>query len=89
MLTGTIAREPINREKVIYFSINAEQFNKPIQVVAFKRNHSESIIKQCLAFKLNDDISLHGKLEKNPRTGEQQIILHALAFKETPMPTVF
>ncbi len=75
---GTIAKEPKITEKSVFSAIKIDNAEKPIQIVLFI-NHRPLIIKEVLSnVKIGDEITVVGKLEKNPRNNENQIIIDEL-----------
>jgi hypothetical protein len=75
---GTIAKEPKVTEKSVFSAIKTDNAERPIQIVLFT-NHRPAIIKEILSnVKIGDEITVVGKLEKNPRNNENQIIIDEL-----------
>jgi hypothetical protein len=75
---GTIAKEPKVTEKSVFSAIKTDNASNPIQIVLFT-NHRPPIIKEILSnVKIGDEITIIGKLEKNPRNNENQIIIDEL-----------
>lgn len=91
-LEGTIAKAPAIREKVIFSAIKADNIFKPVQIVLFRKNRPAALTNYLSNASLGDRITIEGKTEKNPRTGEIQIIIENIVgaeAKEIPCPTVF
>lgn len=73
--TGTIAKAPAIRDKVIFSAIKADNINKPIQIVLFRKNRDAALTKALSNAKLGDAITIKGRTEKNPYNNETQIII--------------
>jgi len=90
-LTGKIAKTPAIRDKVIFAAIKADNIIKPIQIVLFRKSRPAELTNLLSNAKLGDSITIKGKTEKNPRTGETQIIIDDIigAQLEMECPTSF
>ena len=81
--TGTIAKKILIKEKVIMSAIKIDDAN-PIQIVLFPQ-HRPDVIKDILTnANIGDEITVVGKMEKNPRNNENQIIIDELYNANNP-----
>lgn len=74
-VTGTIVRNPVVKDKVIFSSIKTEDAINPVEIVLFRLHRPTSYADHLAAAKENDKITLVGRYEKNPRNNETQIII--------------
>lgn len=91
-LTGTIVKLPIVKEKIIFTSIK-EDGDTPIQAVLFRTARPATLSNILINAKLDDKVTITGRLEKNPKNNEIQIIIDDIELENlidtSPMPTVF
>ena len=91
-ITGTIVKQPIIKEKIIFTSIK-EDNDTPIQAVLFKSSRPAKLAQMLTKIKLNDKVTIIGRLEKNPKNNEMQIVIDDIDFEDTyeitPMPDEF
>jgi len=90
-ITGRIAKMPMIKEKVIFSAIKESEEQKPIQIVLFKQSRPIILTKMLSELKSNDVVTITGKLERNPRNNETQIIIDdiELDYKEVTCPESF
>ena len=84
--TGNVTRMPIVRDKVIFSSIDVE--GKPLQVTLFRQRAPQHYAKAIANWELEQEVTVSGSLEKNPFTGEDQLIINAMLTKEQPQEAV-
>ena len=70
---GTIAKQPIVKEKVIFSAIKLPDSNKPIQLVLFKSTVDKNYADLLATLNLNDEITVAGKMQKNKLNNETEI----------------
>lgn len=91
-LNGTIIRPAINKENVIFASIEDEQ-NSAIQIVLFKKYRPKQIAEEIINAELGDNVTIIGKLETNPMNNEAQVIVDKFInhskVQYLPCPTEF
>lgn len=91
-ITGTIVKQPIVRDKIIFTSIK-EDNDTPIQAVLFRSSRPAKLANMLTNIKLDDKVTIIGRLEKNPKNNEMQIVIDDIDFEETtyvsPMPDEF
>lgn len=91
-ITGTIVKQPIVKEKIIFTSIK-EDNDTPIQAVLFKSSRPAKLTQMLTNIKLNDKVTIIGRLEKNPRNNEMQIVIDDIDFDQEyiipPVPNEF
>jgi len=90
-ITGTIAKAPVVKDKVIFSAIKEAEGQKPIQLVLFRQSRPISLSNMLNNVKLNDEVTITGRMESNPRTNEAQIIIDDIevGYKDTPCPESF
>lgn len=90
-LTGKIVKAPIIKDKVIFSAIKESEEQKPIQLVLFKQSRPISLSNALSNVKIDDEVTITGRIERNPRNNETQIIIDdiEIAYKEIPCPEYF
>lgn len=90
-ITGKIAKTPIVTDKVIFSAIRESDEQKPIQLVLFKKSRPLSMSSMLSNVKLNDEVTIKGRMEPNPRNNEIQIIVDdiEIEYKDIPCPEYF
>jgi len=90
-ITGTIAKTPVVKDKVIFSAIKEAEGQKPIQLVLFRQSRPISLSNMLNNVKLNDQVTISGRMESNPRTNEPQIIIDDIEVqhKDTSCPEYF
>jgi len=90
-ITGKIAKTPIVTDKVIFSAIRESEEQKPMQVVLFKRSRPISLATMLSNVKMDDEVTITGRLEPNPRNNEIQIIVDDIEIEceDTPCPEFF
>lgn len=93
-ITGTIVKKPIIKEKIIFTSIKEEN-DSPIQAVLFRTNRPAKLSEALMNANLDDKVTIIGRLEKNPKNNEMQIVIDDFISETedlnflSPMPEVF
>jgi aspartyl/asparaginyl-tRNA synthetase len=91
-ITGTIVKLPIVKEKIIFTSIKEDE-DAPIQAVLFRSARPAKLSNLLINAKLDDKVTITGRLEKNPKNNEMQIIIDDIESESlvdiSPMPSVF
>lgn len=90
-ITGKIAKTPVVTDKVIFSAIRETEDQNPIQLVLFKKSRPLSLTDMLSQVKLNDDVTITGRMESNPRNNEIQIIIDdiEIEYKDIPCPEYF
>lgn len=93
-ISGTIAKIPAIRDKVIFSAIKLDNVNNPIQIVLFRKNRPAALTEFLSHAKLGDEITIVAKAEKNPYNNETQFIIDNIlnaeqSIENMPCPTVF
>ena len=70
---GTIAKQPVVREKVIFSAIKMPNETNPVQLVLFKSTVDNKFVELLSNLKLNDEITVAGKMQKNKLNNETEI----------------
>lgn len=91
-ITGTIIKQPIVKEKIIFTTIK-EDNDSPIQAVLFRTSRPQALSDILINAKLEDKVTIIGRLEKNPQNNEMQIVIDDIDTGQTatiaPMPDAF
>jgi aspartyl/asparaginyl-tRNA synthetase len=90
-ITGKIVKTPVVKEKVIFSAIKESEEQKPMQLVLFKQSRPISLANMLSNVKIDDEVTITGRLESNPRNNEIQIIVDdiEIEYEETPCPEYF
>lgn len=88
---GKIVKNPIIKDKVIFSAIKESDDQRPMQIVLFKQSRPLALTNALSNVKLNDEVTITGRLEQNPRNNEIQIIIDdiELEYKDIPCPDYF
>lgn len=70
---GTIAKQPIVKDKVIFSAIKMSNAERPIQLVLFKSTVDKNFAELLATLNLNDEITVAGKMQKNKLNNETEI----------------
>lgn len=70
---GTIAKQPIVKDKVIFSAIKMQDADRPIQLVLFKSTVDKNYADLLATLNLNDEITVAGKMQKNKLNNETEI----------------
>ena len=70
---GTIAKQPIIKDKVIFSAIKMPNADRPIQLVLFKSTVDKNYADLLSTLILNDEIMVAGKMQKNKLNNETEI----------------
>lgn len=73
MLTGTIAKQPIIKDKVIFSAIKTPTLDRPTQLVLFKEHRATKFIELLSNVNLGDVVTVVGKMQKNKLNNETEI----------------
>lgn len=90
-ITGKIVKTPIVKDKVIFSAIRESEEQKPMQIVLFKQSRPISLSDMLSNVKIDDQVTITGRLEPNPRNNEIQIIVDDIEveYEDTPCPEYF
>jgi aspartyl/asparaginyl-tRNA synthetase len=90
-ITGKIVKTPIVKDKVIFSAIRESEEQKPMQIVLFKQSRPISLSNMLSNVKIDDQVTITGRLEPNPRNNEIQIIVDDIEveYEDTPCPEYF
>jgi aspartyl/asparaginyl-tRNA synthetase len=90
-ITGKIVKTPIVSDKVIFSAIRESAEQKPMQVVLFRQARPLALTQMLSNVKIDDEVTITGRLEPNPRNNEIQIIVDDIEIehKDTPCPEYF
>jgi aspartyl/asparaginyl-tRNA synthetase len=90
-ITGKIVKTPIVKDKVIFSAIRESEEQKPMQIVLFKQSRPISLSDMLSNVKIDDQVTITGRLEPNPRNNEIQIIVDDIEveYEDTPCPEFF
>jgi aspartyl/asparaginyl-tRNA synthetase len=90
-ITGKIVKTPIVKDKVIFSAIRESEEQKPMQIVLFKQSRPISLSNMLSNVKIDDQVTITGRLEPNPRNNEIQIIVDDIEveYEDTPCPEFF
>jgi len=70
---GTIAKQPIVRDKVIFSAIKTDNADKPTQLVLFKDKIDNKFVELLASLNLGDQVTVAGKMQKNKLNNETEI----------------
>lgn len=90
-ITGKIVKAPIIKDKVIFSAIRESAEQKPMQLVLFRQARPLSLTQMLSNVKIDDQVTITGRLEPNPRNNEIQIIVDDIEveYEDTPCPEFF
>jgi aspartyl/asparaginyl-tRNA synthetase len=92
-ITGKIVKTPIVKEKVIFTAIKEAADQKPIQLVLFRTARPLALSTMLSNVKIDDEVTITGRLESNPKSSEIQIVIDDIdikqEYKELPLPEYF
>jgi aspartyl/asparaginyl-tRNA synthetase len=90
-ITGKIVKTPVVKDKVIFSAIKETEEQKPIQLVLFRQSRPISLANMLTNVKIDDQVTITGRLEPNPRNNEIQIIVDdiEIQYEDTPCPEYF
>jgi aspartyl/asparaginyl-tRNA synthetase len=70
---GTIAKQPIIKDKVIFSAIKMQGETNPVQLVLFKSTVDSKFVELLSNLKLNDEITVAGKEQRNKLNNQREI----------------
>lgn len=70
---GTIAKQPIIKDKIIFSAIKTANSDKPIQIVLFKGTVEKKFADLLETLNLNDEITIAGKEQRNKLNNQREI----------------
>lgn len=70
---GTIAKQPIVRDKVIFSAIKTQDAERPTQLVLFKDKIDSKFVELLANANLGDEVTVAGKVQKNKLNNETEI----------------
>lgn len=70
---GTIAKQPIVRDKVIFSAIKTQDAERPTQLVLFKDKIDSKFVELLANVNLGDEVTVAGKMQKNKLNNETEI----------------
>lgn len=92
-ITGKIVKAPIVKEKVIFTAVKEAADQKPIQVVLFRTARPLALSNMLINAKIDDEVTITGRLESNPKNNEIQVVIDDIdikkEYKEVPLPEYF
>ena len=72
---GTIAKQPVIKDKVIFSAIKMQSETNPVQIVLFKSTVDNKFVDLLSSLKLNDEITIAGKEQKNKLNNQREIVI--------------
>lgn len=91
-MSGKIVKLPIVKDKIIFTAIQ-EGKDKPIQAVLFRTARPAKLSTMLSLLKVDDEVTITGRLESNPMNKEMQIVIDDIQSnikqEETPCPDYF
>ena len=75
---GTIAKQPIIKDKVIFSAIKMSNETNPVQIVLFKSTVDNKFVELLSSLKLNDEITVAGKMQNNKLNNQREIVIAEL-----------
>jgi hypothetical protein len=82
---GTIAKQPVVRDKVIFSAIKTQDAERPTQLVLFKDKIEKEFVDLLANSNLGDQVTVIGKMQKNKLNNETEISVaqvHAGDYKQ-------
>lgn len=76
LYTGRLIKPPTVRDKVIFFSLAKDYESAPMVCVLFRQKRAPQITTTMLNAKVNDILTIDGKIEKNPYDSKDQLIVY-------------
>lgn len=76
--TGTVVKQPTVLKKLITTSIKMNNAENPVQIIAFAERCSPTVKHTLSNAKLGDTLNIWGRLKRNPKNNEQEIVVEKI-----------